>query len=205
MLDVEAKDWESIYQRRRKQAGEIPVSVLIEWGNIVPYSKNDITERIFALSFRLADAAGLRWGDLLNTAPTTLALLKEGIIGFAAKTKTRGKSEGRPWGASNLAFSNEKWLADGFNLFKQESGDLARDYWIAQPLFMESEAGFSNQAPAFWSCANKMMTFLLERAEFFEEHGIRPHSLKVKTISALMGGNCQRGRKSCTIGSPGKL
>ena len=31
------------------------------------------------------------------------------------------------------------------------------------------------------------MTFLLERAEFFEEHGIRPRSLKVTTISALMG------------------
>ena len=31
------------------------------------------------------------------------------------------------------------------------------------------------------------MTFLLERADFFEEHGIRPHSLKVTTISALMG------------------
>ena len=39
MLDVEAKDWESIYQRQRKQAGEIPVSVLIAWGNIVSDSE----------------------------------------------------------------------------------------------------------------------------------------------------------------------
>ena len=33
-----------------------------------------------------------------------------------------------------------------------------------------------------------MMILLLERADFREENGIRPHSLKVTTISALMGG-----------------
>ena len=32
MIDLEAKDWESIYQRGKRQAGEIPASVLIEWG-----------------------------------------------------------------------------------------------------------------------------------------------------------------------------
>ena len=31
------------------------------------------------------------------------------------------------------------------------------------------------------------MTVLLERANYLEEHSIRPHSLKVTTISALMG------------------
>ena len=91
------------------------------------------------------------------------------------------------WGAGKFAFSNENWLGDGLNLFKQETGDLARDYWIGQPLFPESEMDFFNQAPAFWSCANKMMTFLLEREDFYEEHGIRPRSLKVTTISSLMG------------------
>ena len=34
MLDLEAKDWETIYQRMRKQAGEIPTSVLFEWGKL---------------------------------------------------------------------------------------------------------------------------------------------------------------------------
>ena len=34
MLDLEAKDWESIYQQKRKQAGEIPIWVLEEWGKI---------------------------------------------------------------------------------------------------------------------------------------------------------------------------
>ena len=53
---------------------------------------------------------------------------------------------------------------------------------------MESEMGYFSQAPAFWSCADKMKAFLLERADFLEEyHGIWPHSLKVTTISALMG------------------
>ena len=33
-----------------------------------------------------------------------------------------------------------------------------------------------------------MMILLLERAAFREANGIRPHSLKVTTISALMGG-----------------
>ena len=32
-------------------------------------------------------AAGLRLGDLLSTSPTTLVLIKDGRIGFAAKTK----------------------------------------------------------------------------------------------------------------------
>ena len=130
MLDAESKDLESIYQRKKEQAGEIPASVLEAWGNIVSDSQCDVAERIFAWSFRLEVAAGLRWGDLLNTAPNTLVLLKSGLFWFAAKSKTRGKSEGRPCGASNFAFSNEKWLGDGYNLFKQNSGDPDRDFWI---------------------------------------------------------------------------
>merc|ERR1712112_708539 len=50
----------------------------------------------------------------------------------------------------------------------------------------EVQNGFFNNAPAFWSIANKLMTILLDRVNFQEEgHGIRPHSLKVTTISAL--------------------
>ena len=108
-----------------------------------------MAERIFARSFRLAVAAGLRWDDLLNTAPNTLVLIKAGLIGFAAKTKTRGVSEGRPCGgASNFAFSNEKWMGGGY-ILSQHSGNLARDFWTGQPLFLETEMGFFNQAPAF--------------------------------------------------------
>ena len=139
MLDVAAKSRGSTRQCHRKQAGGIPISVLTEWKNIVSDSKADIAERLFAWSVRLAVAAGLRWDDLLNTAPTTLVLLKEGLIGFAPKAKTRGKSEGRPWGASNFAFSNENWPANGFHLSKQNYGHFARDFWIGQPLFMEPE------------------------------------------------------------------
>ena len=104
MLDLEAKDWESIYQRKRKQAGEIPIWVLEEWGKLISDPESDMAERIFAWYFRVAVAAGLRWGDLLNSSPNTLLLLTGGLTGFAAKTKTRGVSEGRPWGASDYAF-----------------------------------------------------------------------------------------------------
>ena len=96
MLDLEAKDCETIYQRGRRQAGEIPVSVLSEWKKMVSDHKEEMSGRISAWSFRLGVAAGLRWGDLLNTAPNTLVLVEDGLIGFAAKTKTRGASEGRP-------------------------------------------------------------------------------------------------------------
>ena len=101
--------------------------------------------------FQSAVAACLRWDDLLCTAPKTLVLIKDGLIGFAAKPEARGKSEGRPLGASNFAFSNENWLAGGFLLSQESTGGFARDFWIGQPLVMESEIGFPNQARAFWS------------------------------------------------------
>ena len=59
-------------------------------GKVISTQEDDIVNRIFAWSFRVAEAAGLRWGDLLNTPPNTLTLNTEGLIGFAAKTKSRG-------------------------------------------------------------------------------------------------------------------
>ena len=50
-----------------------------------------VAERLYAWPFRVSVAAGLRWGDLLNAAPATTVLMKEGRIGFAAKTKTQGE------------------------------------------------------------------------------------------------------------------
>ena len=108
ILDVEAKDWESIYQCPRKQAGEITIMVLKSWEEFVSDSMLGLTKRLFAWSFRVAVAACLRWDDLLCTAPTTLVLMKEGLIVFAARTKTRGKSEGRHWGDRDFAFSKKK-------------------------------------------------------------------------------------------------
>ena len=92
MIDLEAKDWESIYQCPWKQAGEIPPRVLKAWGGFVSDSSLCVAVRLFAWSFRVA-VAGLRWDDLLSTAPATTVLMKECLIGFAAKTKTGGKSE----------------------------------------------------------------------------------------------------------------
>ena len=68
---------------------------------------------------------------------------------FAAKTKTRRKSEGMPFGASRCALSNEKWLRDGFELFLIDSGDLSRDFRVGKPLVIESELGFPNQSLRF--------------------------------------------------------
>ena len=144
-----------------------------------------LTGRLFAWSSMVSIAAGLRWGDLLNTATATTVLMQEGLIGFAVKTKTMGKYEGRPCGASRYAFSNGKWLRDGFGLFRNDSGDLSRDFWIGRPLTIESELGFPNQDPAFWSCSRKVMTCLLFQADHPEGHGVRPNSLKVTTISTL--------------------
>ena len=65
--------------------------------------------------------------------------------------------------------------------------EFARDFWIGQPFVLESEIGFPNQAPAFCPCPNRMMTVPLDLAEFHDDRGIRHHSLKVTTISAIMG------------------
>ena len=73
-------------------------------GEMASDTQSDMTGGIFAWSFRVAVASGLRWDDVLNSAPNTLVLTIGGLTGFAAKTKTRGVSEGRPWGKSDFAF-----------------------------------------------------------------------------------------------------
>ena len=79
-------------------SGGVPATVLKTWEEFVSDSSLGIAERLFAWPFMVAVEAGLRWEDLLNTAPATTVLTKEGLIGFVAKTKTRGKSAGRPCG-----------------------------------------------------------------------------------------------------------
>ena len=85
ILHLEAKDWGNVYQFPRKQADRIPVSILETWGPYVPDPSRDLAERLSAWPPRVAAAAGLRRGDLLNTAPPTTVLMKEGLIGFAEK------------------------------------------------------------------------------------------------------------------------
>ena len=138
ILRIEAKDWENVYQRPRKQAGETPASILETCGTYVSDSIKDLPGRLFVWSFRVAVAAALRWGDLINTAPATTVLTHDGFIGFAGKTKTMGNPEGRPWGATRYSFSNGKWLRGGFGLFLTDSGDLSRDFWIGKPLVIAS-------------------------------------------------------------------
>ena len=88
---AEAKDWGITYQRPRKQADQIPVSVLEAWETYVSDASSDLTKRLFEWSSMVEVAACLRLGDLLNTAPATTVLMNEDLLGFSAKTKTRGK------------------------------------------------------------------------------------------------------------------
>ena len=74
------------------------------WGTYVSDSSMGITERLFTWSFRVSVEAGLRWGDLLNTAPETTVLMNEGLIGLATKPKTGEKSEGRHCGGKRFRF-----------------------------------------------------------------------------------------------------
>ena len=114
------------------------------------------------------------------------SLNERGTHRACGKSKTRGKSEGRPWGASRYDFSNGKWFSGGYQLFLKESLFFCRDFRIGKPLVSESEIGRPDQFPAFWSCANKMTTCLLFQAERPEGHGIRPRSLNATTISTSM-------------------
>ena len=70
MLDLEAEDCETIYQRNRKQAGAIPSSSLSEWEKIASDAQSDMAGGIFAWSFRVAVEEGLRWDDLLSSPQT---------------------------------------------------------------------------------------------------------------------------------------
>ena len=71
-------------------------------------------------------------------------------------------------------------------MFRNYSVEFSRYFWICRPLIYESELGTFNQAPAFWYCANKMMTYLLEIAWHPECRGIGPRSLKVATTPSIM-------------------
>ena len=90
-------------------------------------------------------------------------------------------------GASNFSFLTKNGSRAGFSYPKKTQGP-PRDFWIGQPLVLESELGFFNRPHAFWSCANKMMSVLLSLADVHGDRGIRPHSLKVTTIDVLMVG-----------------
>ena len=69
------------------------------------------------------------------------------------------------------------------DLFTVKSWDSERNFRIGEPLEYDND-GF-NAVRAFWSCDNKMVIYLLMKAEHPEWNIIRPRSLKAATISAL--------------------
>ena len=91
MLDAESKDWESIRPCPRKQAGGIPINVLKEWEGFVSDSTLGLTERLFAWSFRVSVAAGLRSGALLRTPPHNASLNKRWPHWVRGKHQNQGK------------------------------------------------------------------------------------------------------------------
>ena len=186
IINIEAAEWANAYQRHTRQAEQLPVSVLQRWGCLIGDRDIDIPELLFARSSRIAVEAGLWRNDLLNTAPSTISLMGEGIVGFSVKTKTRWESEGRPCWDIMFSYSTDcqYWLKTGYVLFIEKSGDQERDFWLGRP-FESTRDGFKlPPPPAFWSCAGKMVSPLMA-AGHPEGRGIRPHSLKATKITAL--------------------
>ena len=148
ILHVEAKDWERFYQRPSKQAEKTPVPILESCEKYVSEYSRDLPGGLFAWPFAVAVVSCLRRDGMISDAPSTTVLMKEGLIWSAAKSKTRGESGGRPWGAGRFAFSNGKVVAGRVCVFQKESGDLSRYFWIGWLQVIESELGFSTH-PCF--------------------------------------------------------
>ena len=132
MLDLEAEDWESIYQRKWKQAGEIPIWVFEEWEKLISDPESDMDERIFAWSFRVAVAAGLRWGDLLNSTPNTLILTTGGLTGFAAKAKNARSVWGKTLGGGQW-FSTSRLILGDTPIRTSATQRIAPGWWWYTP------------------------------------------------------------------------
>ena len=160
--------------------------ILDSMGGISSGSGKSLAGGLFARSFRVAVSPGLSWGGLLNTTPSTTVLMKECLIGFEEKTKQGGSRKANHWGGSRYALPKKEWIHIAYEMFRSDSWEFSRDFWIGQPLDYESELGTSNHVPACRSCGNKVMTYLLEVTGYPEGHGVRPRSLKDTTISALM-------------------
>ena len=69
-----------------------------------------------AWPFRVAVAAGLRWGDLLGIPPppSTLALANDALIGFSPETKQAGGLKRHVGGS--YSHNNTAWLKERYEL-----------------------------------------------------------------------------------------
>ena len=107
------------------------------------------------------------------------------LVWFAAETKTREKSEGGQCGYFPPA---QKKTNNGYkratNCSKKSHVVTKGFFRVGRPL--ESGNKDSDPSTAFRSCAHKLMAYLLDLAGHHKGNGIRPHSLKVTTISAIM-------------------
>lgn len=123
ILDIEAKEWGNFHHYHREQAEHIAISVLIVGGFVSDSSRN-LTGRLSERSCVVGVKACLRWGDLLNTPPAATALMKEGLVGISAKTKTMGKSGCRKWGKVIMHFLKKNGRVWGPKCSETILGDL---------------------------------------------------------------------------------
>ena len=153
--------WLKARQKPKRQAGQIPADVLNTRGLINLEEEISIRGRIFASPYRFPIEWSLTWRDLLHASPKTLVLQKAGLIVFAARTKTRGVSERRPWGARSFSCNAAKnsWAETVFDLFARGRGPPDRDLRIGQPL-ENNDCHFSNARNFDWALANDTFRFI---------------------------------------------
>ena len=172
MLERESKDWETTYQRKRKQSGEIPLSVLSEWENcprrLIRYSRKNLR-----MSFYGSSRGRPQMGRLAKFYPKHINLVNRRANWVRIKNQNARSVWRETLGAKRLCFfSNEEWALEGCALFMSHSGNINRDLRICQPAFLETQNGFFIQDPDFWPIASKMVTVLIERANFLENHTV---------------------------------
>ena len=194
-MKIESAARPKAFQRPRRQAEQAPSAVLERCGGIIPDKSIQANGGISALSFREAVTSGIRWGGLLNTAPSALALMNDGLIGFSANPETRESLSGGH-GASTVAYSllDCSRLKTGCDLFAKKSGNSERDFWTGQTCVSESKS--PTKFPALWSCSRKMISPRLRSVKRKEGRGIRQRSLRVTAIAALTKEVVQENEKA---------
>ena len=100
-LNIEAAHRPNSYQPRKLQE-ENPSFCDRKAGMSRHGREFETPEKISAWASRLAAGACLRWNGFFNSALSTLVLMNECRICFAAKTKTRRKPDGSPLGGSSF-------------------------------------------------------------------------------------------------------
>ena len=124
MIDPEAKDWESIYQRPRKQAVRIPVRVLKALGEFVSDSSLCITGRLFAWSFQGCSRIRSKVGWSSKYCARNNSLNERRSRWVRGKNQNQGKVRGGPRGLSISLFLRKTGSQLGLSYSEKTQGLL---------------------------------------------------------------------------------